>query len=137
MNDNSKNLFFLIISFVCFWLVLDQYFGKKLIGDFVGGIGGTSSGGTANTLPSDGSSNAVLDEQLGINNDMNFTGITSKGLEKLKAILKSEQLLGTGDRKDIIRNKYLYELEQSKEFDEREKNIMLGYLKKKWGIVEK
>lgn len=36
----DKNLFFLILSFVCFWLVLDQYYGKKLISKFVGGITG-------------------------------------------------------------------------------------------------
>lgn len=39
MNDNSKSLFFLIISFGCFWLVLDEYYGNKYLSKIVSGLG--------------------------------------------------------------------------------------------------
>lgn len=39
MNDNSKSLFFLIVSFGCFWLVLDEYYGQKYLSKLVDGLG--------------------------------------------------------------------------------------------------
>lgn len=34
----DKSLLFFIISLVCFWLVLDQIYGNKLVTQFVGNI---------------------------------------------------------------------------------------------------
>lgn len=39
MNDNSKSLFFLIVSFGCFWLVLDEYYGQKYLSKLIDGLG--------------------------------------------------------------------------------------------------
>ena len=31
----DKSLFYFVLSLVCFWLVLDEFFGKKLITKFI------------------------------------------------------------------------------------------------------
>lgn len=46
----DKGLFFLILSFVCFWLVLDQVFGNKLIEQFVGNILPSTSKSNSSSL---------------------------------------------------------------------------------------
>lgn len=61
MKDTDKSLLFLIISCGCFWLVLDQLYGKQLIAQFIlaiipgakqkyGSVGEWLSGVTSNLI---------------------------------------------------------------------------------------
>lgn len=66
MNDNSKSLFFLIISFGCFWLVLDEYYGNKYLSKIVDGlgIGSITVGETVSNIANDTATD-IADEITG------------------------------------------------------------------------
>lgn len=93
----DKNLFFLIISFICFWLVLDQYYGKKLIGSFVGGITGGFGG---NNFLTTEQQQTLQQENL---NKLNSAPDTSKFSDKVKKYLSGLGMLdGTVKKSEVI-----------------------------------
>lgn len=47
LGSDGKSLFFLILSFVCIWLILDMFYGNKIIKQLVDSI----FGGTNDTQP--------------------------------------------------------------------------------------
>ena len=53
MNKDSKSLFFLCLSLVCIWLILDNIYGHKYVNTFLGNMfdfmGGSSSGSSSTT----------------------------------------------------------------------------------------
>lgn len=93
----DKGLFFLILSFVCFWLVLDQVFGNKLIEQFVGNIlpSTSKSGGVLqqtyeaelqnNTSSTDKDKDGDIDtDDLRKDEDGNYTGTTAGNMAGYK-----------------------------------------------------
>ena len=58
LGSDGKSLFFLILSFVCIWLILDMFYGNKIIKQLVDSIFGESDSSTPTTTDSS-SSDAV------------------------------------------------------------------------------
>ena len=55
LGSDGKSLFFLILSFVCIWLILDMFYGNKIIKQLVDSIFGESDSGTPTTTDSSSS----------------------------------------------------------------------------------
>ena len=49
LGSDGKSLFFLILSFVCIWLILDMFYGNKIIKQLVDSIFGESDSSTTTT----------------------------------------------------------------------------------------
>ena len=58
LGSDGKSLFFLILSFVCIWLILDMFYGNKIIKQLVDSIFGETDSSTPTTTDSS-SSDAV------------------------------------------------------------------------------
>ena len=58
LGSDGKSLFFLILSFVCIWLILDMFYGNKIIKQLVDSIFRESNSSTPTTTDSS-SSDAV------------------------------------------------------------------------------
>ena len=56
LGSDGKSLFFLILSFVCIWLILDMFYGNKIIKQLVDSIFGESDSSTPATTDSSSSS---------------------------------------------------------------------------------
>lgn len=56
LGSDGKSLFFLILSFVCIWLILDMFYGNKIIKQLVDSIFGESDSSTPTTTDSSSSS---------------------------------------------------------------------------------
>ena len=56
LGSDGKSLFFLILSFVCIWLILDMFYGNKIIKQLVDSIFGESDSSTPTTTDSSTSS---------------------------------------------------------------------------------
>ena len=52
LGSDGKSLFFLILSFVCIWLILDMFYGNKIIKQLVDSIFGESDSSTPTTMDS-------------------------------------------------------------------------------------
>ena len=52
LGSDGKSLFFLILSFVCIWLILDMFYGNKIIKQLVDSIFGESNSSTQTTTDS-------------------------------------------------------------------------------------
>ena len=52
LGSDGKSLFFLILSFVCIWLILDMFYGNKIIKQLVDSIFGESDSSTPTTKDS-------------------------------------------------------------------------------------
>ena len=52
LGSDGKSLFFLILSFVCIWLILDMFYGNKIIKQLVDSIFGDSGSRTPTTADS-------------------------------------------------------------------------------------
>ena len=52
LGSDGKSLFFLILSFVCIWLILDMFYGNKIIKQLVDSIFGESNSSTPTTTDS-------------------------------------------------------------------------------------
>ena len=52
LGSDGKSLFFLILSFVCIWLILDMFYGNKIIKQLVDSIFGESNSSTSTTADS-------------------------------------------------------------------------------------
>ena len=52
LGSDGKSLFFLILSFVCIWLILDMFYGNKIIKQLVDSIFGESNSSTPTTADS-------------------------------------------------------------------------------------
>ena len=52
LGSDGKSLFFLILSFVCIWLILDMFYGNKIIKQLVDSIFGESDSSTSTTADS-------------------------------------------------------------------------------------
>ena len=52
LGSDGKSLFFLILSFVCIWLILDMFYGNKIIKQLVDSIFGESDYSTPTTKDS-------------------------------------------------------------------------------------
>lgn len=52
LGSDGKSLFFLILSFVCIWLILDMFYGNKIIKQLVDSIFGESDSSTPKTADS-------------------------------------------------------------------------------------
>ena len=52
LGSDGKSLFFLILSFVCIWLILDMFYGNKIIKQLVDSIFGESDSSTPTTTDS-------------------------------------------------------------------------------------
>ena len=52
LGSDGKSLFFLILSFVCIWLILDMFYGNKIIKQLVDSIFGESDSITPTTTDS-------------------------------------------------------------------------------------
>ena len=52
IGSDGKSLFFLILSFVCIWLILDMFYGNKIIKQLVDSIFGESDSSTPTTTDS-------------------------------------------------------------------------------------
>ena len=55
LGSDGKSLFFLILSFVCIWLILDMFYGNKIIKQLVDSIFGDSDSTTPTTTDSSSS----------------------------------------------------------------------------------
>ena len=55
LGSDGKSLFFLILSFVCIWLILDMFYGNKIIKQLVDSIFGESNSSTPTTKDSSSS----------------------------------------------------------------------------------
>ena len=55
LGSDGKSLFFLILSFVCIWLILDMFYGNKIIKQLVDSIFGESDSSTPTTTDSSSS----------------------------------------------------------------------------------
>ena len=55
LGSDGKSLFFLILSFVCIWLILDMFYGNKIIKQLVDSIFGESNSSTPTTTDSSSS----------------------------------------------------------------------------------
>ena len=52
LGSDGKSLFFLILSFVCIWLILDMFYGNKIIKQLVDSIFGETDASTLTTTDS-------------------------------------------------------------------------------------
>ena len=52
LGSDGKSLFFLILSFVCIWLILDMFYGNKIIKQLVDSIFGESDSSIPTTTDS-------------------------------------------------------------------------------------
>ena len=52
LGSDGKSLFFLILSFVCIWLILDMFYGNKIIKQLVDSIFGETDSNTPTTTDS-------------------------------------------------------------------------------------
>ena len=52
LGSDGKSLFFLILSFVCIWLILDMFYGNKIIKQLVDSIFGESDSSTPTSTDS-------------------------------------------------------------------------------------
>ena len=52
LGSDGKSLFFLILSFVCIWLILDMFYGNKIIKQLVDSIFGETDSSTPTTADS-------------------------------------------------------------------------------------
>lgn len=59
LGSDGKSLFFLILSFVCIWLILDMFYGNKIIKQLVDSIFGESDVNQKQTTVDSSSSSAV------------------------------------------------------------------------------
>lgn len=55
LGSDGKSLFFLILSFVCIWLILDMFYGNKIIKQLVDSIFGETDSSTPTTTDSSSS----------------------------------------------------------------------------------
>ena len=55
LGSDGKSLFFLILSFVCIWLILDMFYGNKIIKQLVDSIFGESDSSAPTTTDSSSS----------------------------------------------------------------------------------
>ena len=70
LGSDGKSLFFLILSFVCIWLILDMFYGNKIIKQLVDSIFGESDSSTPTTT--DSSSSEAVEK-----NNSTLTGATN------------------------------------------------------------
>lgn len=103
MNDNSKSLFFLIVSFGCFWLVLDEYYGQKYLSKLVDGLGIGGSSLSNGIIDASESVSDKVSESLGgktfeelTQNAQNFLDANEK-YKSLPKTLRTYILTGMGD----------------------------------------
>ena len=59
LGSDGKSLFFLILSFVCIWLILDMFYGNKIIKQLVDSIFGETDVNQKQTTVDSSSSTAV------------------------------------------------------------------------------
>ena len=59
LGSDGKSLFFLILSFVCIWLILDMFYGNKIIKKLVDSIFGETDVNQKQTTVDSSSSDAV------------------------------------------------------------------------------
>ena len=59
LGSDGKSLFFLILSFVCIWLILDMFYGNKIIKQLVDSIFGDSDVNQKQTTGDSSTSEAV------------------------------------------------------------------------------
>ena len=59
LGSDGKSLFFLILSFVCIWLILDMFYGNKIIKQLVDSIFGETDVNQKQTTADSSSSSAV------------------------------------------------------------------------------
>ena len=59
LGSDGKSLFFLILSFVCIWLILDMFYGNKIIKQLVDSIFGETDVNQKQTAVDSSSSEAV------------------------------------------------------------------------------
>ena len=59
LGSDGKSLFFLILSFVCIWLILDMFYGNKIIKQLVDSIFGETDVNQKQTTVDSSSSDAV------------------------------------------------------------------------------
>lgn len=59
LGSDGKSLFFLILSFVCIWLILDMFYGNKIIKQLVDSIFGETDVNQKQTTVDSGTSEAV------------------------------------------------------------------------------
>ena len=59
LGSDGKSLFFLILSFVCIWLILDMFYGNKIIKQLVDSIFGETDVNQKQTTVDSSSSSAV------------------------------------------------------------------------------
>ena len=59
LGSDGKSLFFLILSFVCIWLILDMFYGNKIIKQLVDSIFGETDVNQKQTAVDSSSSSAV------------------------------------------------------------------------------
>lgn len=59
LGSDGKSLFFLILSFVCIWLILDMFYGNKIIKQLVDSIFGETDVNQKQTTVDSSSSEAV------------------------------------------------------------------------------
>ena len=71
LGSDGKSLFFLILSFVCIWLILDMFYGNKIIKQLVDSIFGETND-TQSQVTFDSSSSDVVQ-----NNNSTLAGATN------------------------------------------------------------
>ena len=71
LGSDGKSLFFLILSFVCIWLILDMFYGNKIIKQLVDSIFGETND-TQSQVTFDSSSSAAVQK-----NNSTLTGATN------------------------------------------------------------
>lgn len=79
----DKGLFFLTLSFIAFWLILDQIFGNKLIEQFVTNIlPSTKKSDTSNTSSTTTGTSGATGEKV--------NEVVDDAVEKLKSGLRND-----------------------------------------------
>lgn len=99
-NDNDNSIFFLTISLICIWLIVDYVVGKQYIGKFISMLPFMSGSGENNEVPVDTDGDGEADTTTIY--DPNNPGVTGDYFnEKEKKILqKIIAEIASGKRKD-------------------------------------
>ena len=92
LGSDGKSLFFLILSFVCIWLILDMFYGNKIIKQLVDSIFGESDSSTPTTK--DSSTSAAVEKNnstvAGATNNKSFPYQTGDEQRKNNVITQSK-----------------------------------------------
>lgn len=90
LGSDGKSLFFLILSFTCIWLILDMFYGNKLIKQLVDSIFSDSDSSTPKTTDSSTSDAVERNNSTvsGATNNKNFSYQTPE--EKRKSELNKQ-----------------------------------------------